>query len=59
MGVPSGANSQPPCSSKLCGPVPKYKFSDDRGDFLALISFAAYSWNRILCPPRLGLPCVG
>ena len=58
MGVPSGANSQPPCTSRLSGPVPKYKFSDDRG-FSGLISFAEYSWNRILCPPRLGLPCVG
>ena len=26
MGVPSGANSPPPCASKLCSPVPQYEF---------------------------------
>ena len=30
----------------------------ERGDS-GLISFATYSWNRILRPPDLGLPCVG
>ena len=25
MGVSNGANSQPPCFSKLCGPLPKHK----------------------------------
>ena len=29
------------------------------GGFSGLISFAAYSWNRILRPSGLGLPCVG
>ena len=29
-----------------------------KGGFSGLISFAAYSLNRILCPPGLGLPCV-
>ena len=29
-----------------------------KGGFLGLISFVAYSFNRILCPPGLGLPCV-
>ena len=31
MGVPSGANSQPLCASKLCGPVPKYEFHVEGG----------------------------
>ena len=37
MGVPSGANSRPPCASKLCSPVPKYEFREEGaggGDFL-------------------------
>ena len=62
MRVVSGANSRPPCASKLCGPVPKYEFRDGGGGgggFSGLISFAAYSWNRILRPPGLGLPCAG
>ena len=58
MGVPSDANSRPPCASKLCGPVPNMNFVR-KGGFSGLISFAAYSLNRILCPPGLGLPCVG
>ena len=29
-----------------------------KGEFSGLISFVAYSFNRILCPPGLGLPCV-
>ena len=29
-----------------------------KGGFSGLISFVAYSLNRILCPPGLGLPCV-
>ena len=51
MGVPSGANSRPLWASKLCGPVPKYEFHVERGGgggFCGLISFVAYSWNRIL-----------
>ena len=58
MGVPSGANSRPPCASKLCGPVPKYEFPED-GGFSGLISFSAHSLKRILRPLGLGLPCVG
>ena len=58
MGVPSDANSRPPCASKLCGPVPNMNFVR-KGGFSGLISFAAYSLNRILCPPGLGLPSVG
>ena len=30
-----------------------------KGGFSGLISFAAYSWNRIFRPPGLALPCVG
>ena len=30
-----------------------------KGGFSGLISQAAYSWNRTLRPPGLGLPCVG
>ena len=60
MGVPRGVNSQPPCASKLYGHLPKYKLWRNGGEgFFLLISFAAYLWNRILCPPGLGLPCVG
>ena len=33
MGVPSDANSRPPCASKLCGPVPKYEFREEGGIF--------------------------
>ena len=58
MGVPSGANSRPPCASKLCGPVPKYEFPEE-GGFSGLISFSAHSLKRILRPLGLGLPCVG
>ena len=29
MGVPSDANSRPPCTSKLCGPLPKYEFREE------------------------------
>ena len=58
MGVPSGANSRPPCASKLCGPVPKYEFPEE-GGFSGLIIFSAHSLNRILRPLGLGLPCVG
>ena len=29
-----------------------------KGGFSGLINFVAYSLNRILCPPGLGLPCV-
>ena len=58
MGLPSGANSRPLCAFKLCGPLPKYEFREEWGDFLDRISFAAYSWNRIWCPPCLGLPKV-
>ena len=60
MGVPSGANSRPPCASK-----PFYSFLWQstnfvrRGGISGLISFAAYSWNRILRPSSLELPCVG
>ena len=49
MGVPSGANSRPPCASKLCGPVPKYEFPEE-GGFSGLISFSAHSLKRILRP---------
>ena len=31
MRVVSGANSRPPCASKICGPVPKYEFRDGGG----------------------------
>ena len=58
MGVLSGANSRPPCASKLCGPVPKYEFPEE-GGFSGLISFSAHSLKRILRPLGLGLPCVG
>ena len=58
MGVPNGANSRLPCASRLCGPVPKYEFCKEWG-YSGLISFAAYSWNRIFCPSGLGLACVG
>ena len=35
MGVPNGANSQPPCAFKLCSPLPKYEFREEgAGDFL-------------------------
>ena len=30
-----------------------------KGGFSGLISFAAYSWNRIFHSPGLALPCVG
>ena len=30
-----------------------------KGGFSGLISFAAYSWNRIFCRPGVALPCVG
>ena len=33
-------------------------FVSEGGRFSGLISFAAYSWDRILRPPGLGLPCV-
>ena len=33
MGVPSGANSRPPCASKLYGPVSKYEFREEGGIF--------------------------
>ena len=33
-------------------------FVREGGGFSGLISFAEYSWNRILRPPGLGLPCV-
>ena len=64
MRATSGGNKRPPCASKLCGPVPKYKFHAEvvvvvvgggggGGGFTGLISFAAYSWNTILRPvPR-------
>ena len=57
MRVTSGANKQPPCDSKLCGPVPNHKLCEEvvrgGGGFTGLISFAAYSWNTILRPvPR-------
>jgi len=58
MGVPSGANSRPPCASKLCVPVPKYEFPEE-GGFSGLMSFSAHSLNRILRPLGLGLPRVG
>ena len=45
MGVPSGANSRPPCASKLRGPVPKYEFPED-GGFSGLISFSAHSFEK-------------
>ena len=38
MGVPSGASSRPPCASKLCGPVPKYEFREEGGDFLGWLA---------------------
>ena len=59
MGIPSGANSRPPCASKLCGPEPKYEFGEVWGDFLDYLALAAYSWNRILLPSGLVLPCIG
>ena len=35
MGVPNGANSQPPSASKLCSPLTKYEFREEgAGDFL-------------------------
>ena len=61
MRVTSGANKQPPCDSKFCGPVPNHKLREEvvrggergGGGFTGLISFAAYSWNTILRPvPR-------
>ena len=62
MRVTSGANKQPPCDSKLCGPVPNHKLREEvvrggggwsGGGFTGLISFAAYSRNTILRPvPR-------
>ena len=56
MEVPGGANSRPPCAST--GPVPRYEFREERrggGGGSGLISFAAYSWNRILGLPGLGV----
>ena len=39
MGVPSGANSRPPCASKVCSPVPKYEFREEgAGDFLGWLA---------------------
>ena len=49
MGVPCGANSRPLRASKICGPVQKYEFHvEGGGGFCGLMSFVAYSWNRIL-----------
>ena len=31
MGLPSGANSRPPCAFKLCSPLPKYEFREEGG----------------------------
>ena len=46
MGVPSGANSRPPCASKLCGPVPKYEFPEEEGGegFLDWLAFQHIRW---------------
>ena len=39
MGVPNGANSQPPCAFKLCSPLPKYEFREaGAGDFLGWLA---------------------
>lgn len=43
----------------VCSPVPKYGFHEEKGNFLGLISFAAYLWNRIFHPPGLGLQYAG
>ena len=34
MGVPWGANSRPLHASKICGPVQKYEFHVEGGDFV-------------------------
>ena len=52
MEVPSGANSRPPCAST--GPVPRYGGGKAGWGGSGLISFAAYSWNRILGLQVLG-----
>ena len=41
--------------------MPKYEFREEAGGggISGFISLAAYSWNRILRPPGIGLPCVG
>ena len=68
MGVPSGANSWPPCAPKLCCPPPIERTNFVRkGKFWGLIIFVTYWLNStykhirslILAPPGLGLPCVG
>ena len=35
--VPDGANSRPPCSSKLCSTLLKYEFREERRDFRDLL----------------------
>ena len=53
MGVPRGANSQPPCASKLYGHLPKYKLSGGMGGgggegFFLLISLLLIYYYLLL-----------
>ena len=52
--VPAVDLHVPPSFTVLCQSMNFVR----KGGFSGLISFVAYSFNRILCPQGLGLPCV-
>ena len=58
MLVPSGANSRPPCASKLCGPVPKYEFHEEEGRVEIFCTRRRVKWSEhgtyatLITPPK-------